>query len=107
MKHLIVITAIGLFASCGVNSKKESTASGQERPGEILIDLKTGVNPDDFGQRLKKYSLEKKNVVSSSLNIVLFNFNEGKVSIDDLIEEVKTMEEVENAQSNKNLHNRN
>lgn len=109
MKRLIGITFfLILLTSCGVSSKNgDSTTDPNARPGEILVDLKQDAGHEDFISKMKKYKMEKKKVVSPSLNIILCTFNEKKIGLEKLIKKVKKLDEVENAQSNKNLNNRN
>lgn len=100
MKKITVLFFAGLILiGCRVNSNAKS----KDTPGEILIDLKEGVEIDSFSAKLKKYQLKKNKVVSPGMNIVLFDFNQGKIEVEELIEKVKKMEEVENAQTNKKI----
>lgn len=76
--------------------------------GDILIDFQQNTQHEKALSPIsRKYKMEHKSTVSSELNIHLFSFDESKISVDKLIEKVKQLDGVENAQSNKNINNRN
>ena len=72
-----------------------------EKPNHVLVDLKQDVDLDNFIGKLRKYELEKERLVSKELHIVLFKFNNEKIKLPKLLKKLQSLEEVENAQSNK------
>jgi hypothetical protein len=94
-----------LFVSCN-NFKASQSKTKDVINGEILIDLKNGVDPSLLLSSFKKYNLQFSKLVSFDLNIVLYKFNNEKIDIEKLIKKVKKIEGVENAQSNKKIANR-
>lgn len=86
----------------------QNEASHEHILGDILIDFQKQANHElTLSKIAKKYNIVHKSNVSPDLNIHLFSFNEKKISVDELIEKVKKIDGVENAQSNKNINNRN
>lgn len=93
-----------MFFSCA----SQNEASHEHIFGDILIDFQKDAKHEEVLRKIsKKYDIQHKSNVSPDLNIHLFSFNESKISVDDLIEKVKKIDGVENAQSNKSINNRN
>ena len=72
-----------------------------EFPNQVLVDLKQDTDLDNFIGKFRKYELEKDRLVSNELHIVLFKFNNEKIKLPKLLKKLQSLEEVENAQSNK------
>ena len=60
---------------------------------EILVDLKQEVQPSILNYYLKEYELKFDKIVSSYSNIVLYTFNNEKISAVELVVKVKQFKE--------------
>lgn len=101
-KYLLLLCAI-LIQSCKVNSSESSESSNQT----IIVDLKDDIIPETLEEEFKAYKLLNKKVISKPLNIFLFTFNEKKITATDLVEALRISKNVDNAQTNKEVNNRN
>jgi len=101
---VILFAYLSVFAlSCGAPKAIDST----NNKGEVLIDLKKGIEAAGILSEFEPYDLSYMKTVSPELNIGLYSFNSSKISIDELIEKLLENDDVENAQSNKKIKPRN
>ncbi len=101
---VILFAIFSVFAlSCTTPKATESVRV----EGEVLIDLKKGIDATGFLAEFEPYNLEFVKSVSPELNIGLYTFDTTKISVKELIEKLLENEDVENAQSNKKIKQRN
>lgn len=107
MKLLLTLAVLTVLSSCALFNSSNSNDTS-EKTGEVLVDLKDAVDAEEFSstKSIRKYKLTQKKVVSASMNIVLFAFDDRKIGTEELIDKLKAMDAVENAQSNKVINPR-
>lgn len=102
--RLLTLLLLAFLANC--TTTKSTTVSDNVIKNEILIDLAADISPAALTSEFKKYRLTEQKKISPSLNIYLFTFDETTITVNALIEKVKLVDGVENAQSNKKTSNR-
>ncbi len=102
-KYVTFFLFIIIVQSCKVNSSESSESNYQS----VLVDLKDNISPEKIETEFKVYNLQNKKLISKPLNIFLFTFNEKKITATELVEALRISENVDNAQTNKEVNNRN
>ena len=100
---LVLFLFVSMIQSCKVNSSELPEPSNQT----VLVDLKDDIIPEQLEEEFKVYNLRNKKSISKPLNIFLFTFNQKKITAAELVEELRISQNVENAQTNKEVNNRN
>tara|TARA_B110000008_G_C16847566_1_gene515405 strand:+ start:72 stop:335 length:264 start_codon:yes stop_codon:yes gene_type:complete len=73
---------------------------------EILVDLQTDFDSQLLEIKFEKYQLLKIKDVSKSLNIILYQFDANKISVDKLIKKISKIDGIESVQTNKKITKR-
>jgi len=102
-KLVIFFIFIIVVQSCKVNSSESPKSNYQT----VIVDLKDNITPEKLETEFKVYQLQNKKLISKPLNIFLFTFNEKKITATELVEVLRISENVDNAQTNKEVDNRN
>ncbi len=101
--YFVLILFSIIAQSCKVNTSENTTSSNQS----VLVDIKDNLNPEVLEIEFKEYKLQNKKIISKPLNIYLFFFDETTISAAELIKILNSSQNVEIAQSNKKVKNRN
>ncbi len=101
--YVVLLLLISMVSSCKVKPSELPESSYQT----VLVDLKDNITPEKLEEEFKIYSLQNKKIISKPLNIFLFTFNENKITAAELVEALRTSKNVNNAQTNKEVNNRN
>ncbi len=101
--HRILFTLLflSLFSCKSHQDKSEAVAT------TVLVQLQDNATATTLENNFSEYNLTLEKLVSRPTNIYLFSYNQRKITIAQLLQELKASELVKEAQENRNVQTRN